>query len=72
MFKSTHFSLLLIAFIVLMLPPFHALAAGPVIINEIMYDLKGTDSGHEWVEIKNISDQPVDLKNWRFFDGSNH
>lgn len=72
MFKSTHLSLLLIAFIVLMLPPFHALAAGPVIINEIMYDLKGTDSGHEWVEIKNISDQPVDLKNWRFFDGSNH
>jgi len=53
-------------------PLVQALAVGPVIINEIMYDLQGTDTDHEWVEIKNISDQAVDLKDWRFYDGSNH
>lgn len=44
-------------------------AAGTIIINEIMYDLPGTDDKHEWIEIKNISSAPVDLKDWKFFDG---
>jgi len=55
------------------------LAAGPIIINEIMYDLSkedcvadGSDDTHEWIEIKNISGNAVDLKNWKFNDGSNH
>ena len=45
-------------------------AAGPIIINEIMYDLKGADTGYEWIEIKNISNEAVDLTNWKFNDGS--
>jgi len=72
MFKH-HFSLIIVILsILLFFPLFQVLAVGPVIINEIMYDLQGTDTDHEWVEIKNISDQAVDLKDWRFYDGSNH
>lgn len=49
-----------------------AFAAGPIIINEIMYDLEGSDDNHEWVEIKNISSTDIDLTGWKFNDGSNH
>jgi len=52
---------------------------GNVVINEIMYDLPGPDGidsqhthSREWIEIKNISTDEVDLKNWKFNDGSNH
>lgn len=48
------------------------LAGGPLIINEIMYDLAGSDDNHEWVEIKNISVGDIDLTGWKFNDGSNH
>lgn len=47
-------------------------AAGTIIINEMMYDLSGTDDDHEWIEIKNISGQSIDLTGWKFNDGSNH
>lgn len=40
------FLLLLLIFI-----PFPLFAQ--VVINEIMYDLEGSDDGREWVEIKN-------------------
>jgi len=43
-----------------------------VVITEIMYDLEGSDSGREWVEIYNTGTEPVDLKGWKFNDGSNH
>ena len=43
-----------------------------VIISEIMYDLEGSDSGREWVEIQN-DDTVVDLTGWKFFEGGvNH
>ncbi len=41
-------------------------------INEIMYDLDGTDTDHEWVEIYNNGGDAVDLTDWKFGDGSNH
>lgn len=47
-------------------------AQGPIIITEIMYDLKGDDTDREWIEIKNVSLEEVNLKGWRFNDGSNH
>lgn len=50
----------------------HAFASGEVIINEIMYDLEGSDDNYEWVELKNISGTIVDLTGWKFNDGSNH
>jgi hypothetical protein len=38
-----------------------------------MYDPTGSDSGHEWVEVYNQSDEPVTLDDqWKFFDGSSH
>lgn len=48
------------------------LAFNPIIINEVMYDLSGSDDNHEWVEIKNISVGDIDLTGWKFNDGSNH
>ena len=54
-------------------------SAGTIIINEVMYDLAksncvgdGADDNHEWIEIKNISGQSIDLTGWKFNDGSNH
>ena len=38
----------------------------PVIINEIMYNLKGSDNGREWIELYNNGTSDVDLINWRF------
>lgn len=66
------FLFLALFFTFLFFPFYHSLAAGPIIINEIMYDFAGSDDKHEWVEIKNISDSAVDLKNWRFNDGSSN
>ena len=36
-------------------------------ITEIMYDLVGADSGREWIEVYNDSDDEVDLSKYRFF-----
>jgi len=47
-------------------------ATNEVVISEIMYDLPGTDSKHEWIEILNTSDTEIDLTGWKFNDGSNH
>jgi hypothetical protein len=47
------------------------LVVGTVIINEIMYNPLGSDSGREWIEI--YSEQPIDLEGWKFYeDGTNH
>ena len=40
-----------------------------ILINEIMYDLKGTDEKHEWVEIYNPDPEAIDLTGWKFNDG---
>jgi LPXTG-motif cell wall-anchored protein len=42
-------------------------------ITEIMYDPKGANAGHQWIEIYNPDDNPVSIDNmWRFNDGSSH
>ncbi len=42
-------------------------------ITEIMYDLEGSDSGREWVEIYNSGTNDVDLSSWKFFENNtNH
>lgn len=44
-----------------------------VIINEILFDAVGTDTGHEWVEIYNNGNSDVDLSGYKFVEsGSNH
>ncbi|MHA1482573.1 MAG: Lcl domain-containing protein [Candidatus Heimdallarchaeaceae archaeon] len=45
----------------------------PVLINEIMYNLDGSDDGREWIEIFNNANVSVDLSNWKLYeDGINH
>ncbi|MEK7106189.1 MAG: lamin tail domain-containing protein, partial [Patescibacteria group bacterium] len=42
-------------------------------ITEIMYDLEGTDTNREWVEVKNTGSAPLDLSGWFFFsDNTKH
>jgi hypothetical protein len=41
-----------------------------VYISEIMYDLPGTDTDREWLEIHNDGDTTIDLKNWKIDDGA--
>lgn len=44
-----------------------------VTINEIMYDVEGTDTDREWIEVYNSGTDAVDLSTWKFFEGnSNH
>lgn len=51
---------------------FTPIASGQMVINEIMYDLEGSDSGYEWIEVYNNGAESVDLTGWKFNDGSNH
>lgn len=51
--------------------------AGDIVINEIMYDLSGSDTksdtNREWIEIYNKGTSSTDLTNWRFKEGgTNH
>ena len=39
-------------------------------ISEFMYDQQGTDTGREWVEVKNTGTKPADLSKWFFFAGN--
>lgn len=39
-----------------------------VVINEIMYDLPGTDADREWIEIHNVGTTTVDIADWKFFE----
>lgn len=42
-------------------------------ISEIMYDLDGTDTNREWIEVQNTGTEAVDLSKWFFFsDNSKH
>jgi len=43
-----------------------------VYISEIMYDLDGSDDKKEWIEIYNDAGGEINLKDWRFNDGSSH
>lgn len=48
-------------------------AHASVVINEIMYNLDGTDSKREWIEVHNAGSDSVDLSNWKLFEnGTNH
>src|SRR3989344_2910155 len=44
-----------------------------MVINEIMYDLKGSDTDREWIEVVNAGGDAVDLSEWKFFEANtNH
>jgi hypothetical protein len=49
------------------------LASASFEITEIMYDLDGTDTGREWVEVYNNGNESTDFSHWYFFsDNTKH
>ncbi len=50
-----------------------AKSADAIIINEIMYNPDGTDTGREWIELYNNENFDVDINEWRLFENDvNH
>lgn len=48
-------------------------ASADVIITEVMYDLEGTDTAREWIEVLNNGSNAVDLSTWKLFENeTNH
>lgn len=48
-------------------------ATADIFINEIMYDVNGSDTGHEWIEIANTGSTSVNLSVWKLNEqGTNH
>ena len=42
-----------------------------VVINEVLYDVSGTDMGKEWIELLNVSPEPADISSWSLVWGDN-
>jgi len=55
----------LILILILFIIPVFILAQN-VVINEVLYDPDGADSGYEWVELYNNSTSSVNLQDWYF------
>lgn len=49
-----------------------SVATSSVVISEFLYDVEGTDTDKEFVELHNTGAEPVDLTKWKIFDGANH
>lgn len=49
-----------------------SVASAQVVISEIMYDVEGTDTDREWVELYNGGSEEIDITGWKINDGSNH
>jgi len=43
-----------------------------LVINEIMYDQEGADTGYEWVEIYNDSTESISIDSWYFYEDDTH
>jgi len=41
-------------------------------ITEIMYDVEGSDTGTEWIEIYNSGSQAIDIASWHFYENETH
>ncbi len=49
------------------------MASAQVVVSEIMYDLSGSDTDREWIEIQNIGAGTVDIAGWKLFEAlTNH
>lgn len=49
-----------------------AFANADIVISEIMYDVPGSDSGREWIEIQNTGKSEVDITGWKLFESGAH
>jgi len=61
------YELILIIIILFTVPTAHA--AGNLLINEVLPNPKGKDSGQEWLELFNQSNKTIDLKEWKIVIG---
>jgi len=44
-----------------------------LVVSEIMYDVSGSDTSHEWIELYNTGTEDLVVSStWRFFDSANH
>jgi len=65
-------SFVVLFFILVLFSPVSVVSA-QVIMTEIMYDLEGTDTGREWIELYNTGSSGVDLADWKLFEANtNH
>jgi len=49
------------------------IVSAQVVITEIMYDLDGSDSGREWIEIFNSGSESIDISSWKLYENeTNH
>lgn len=46
--------------------PFSVFASS-VVINEVMFDPEGSDTGGEWIELYNASEKEVDISGWEIY-----
>ncbi len=53
-----------IIYFLFMFSIFSSLFSQNVVINEVLYDPAGADTGYEWVEIYNAGEQAVNLSGW--------
>lgn len=44
-------------------------AHAQLVVTEIMYDVEGSDSGREWIEVQNVGANAVALASWRLLEG---
>jgi hypothetical protein len=52
---------------------FPLLVSAKIVINEIMYDPEGTDTGREWIEVYNSGESDVDLATYKLLESNvNH
>jgi len=47
-----------------------SVAGAQVMMTEVMYDLEGTDTGREWIEVYNAGSSPVDMADWKLFEAN--
>ena len=61
----------LVSAVTLLLLP--GVTSAQVLVSEIMYDLEGSDTDREWIEIYNTSSEAIDISTWKLFEGNtNH
>lgn len=70
--KTNNLVILFVLIIILFLGFFSPLARAEVFINEIMYDLPGSDTGREWIEIYNTGPDALNLEELNIETTSNH
>lgn len=70
MARYFHLRFLLAVGVCLSLPGFAFAGAS---ITELMYDLPGTDTGREWIEVQNTGSEDISFLKWKLFEANtNH